>query len=263
MANTPKLKNYCPDCGPATINHTVARTSIILGFLIRTMTRPLGKVEDAVMDFVFPVIEPVMPGLFKTLSFFGLGKITDQLLDDNIERTKCIWKAAEKRGITMHQFRVLNRPTIIFFADFDGERVVFEGLPRPKGANRAALEWMDNKAIMKKKFKAGGIPVAKGGVAVTEAMALKLFRSLNRPVITKPNLGSRSRHTTTHITNEKEFLKAFRKARELSPWVIIEEELSGFVFRITLIGGKLAGALRREPPFVIGEIGRASCRERV
>jgi cyanophycin synthetase len=88
---------------------------------------------------------------------------------------------------------------------------------------------------------------------MTERGALKLFRQLNHPVIAKPNLGSRSRHTTTHINTEAELLTAFRKALKLSPWVVIEEELSGFVFRITLIGGKLAGALRREPPFVTGD----------
>ncbi len=253
MAEASSHKKICPDCGPATINHTVARTSIILGFLIRQMTTPLAWVEDAIVDFVFPKLEPLMPYFFRTLSFARLGGIADKLEDDNIERTKCLWKAAEARGIVMHQFRLLNRPTIIFFADFGGQRIVFEGLPRPVGSSRKALEWMDNKAIMKKKFQVGGIPVARGGVAMTEAGALKLFRKLKAPVITKPNLGSRSRHTTTHLMTEAELLKAFRKARQLSPWVVIEEELQGFVYRITLIGGKLAGALRREPPFVLGD----------
>lgn len=253
MVSTPQAKKYCPDCGPAPVNHLVSRTSIILGFLIRQMTTPLGFIEDAITDFIFPKLEPLMPYFFRGLSFLHLGGIADTLLPDNIERTKCLWQAAEARGIKMHQFRVLNRPTIIFFADFHGQRVIFEGLPRPKGVSRAALEWMDNKVMMKKKFLAGGIPVANGGVAMTEHGALNLFRRLKAPVITKPNLGSRSRHTTTHITTEPEFLKAFRKARALSPWVVIEEELVGFVFRITLIGGKLAGALRREPPFVVGD----------
>lgn len=253
MSETPKSRKYCPDCGPAPVNHLVSRTTIGIGFLIRMLATPLGKIEDVVVDFLFPRLEPLMPYLFRTLAACKLGQVTDKLLDDNIDRTKCLWKAAERRGITLHQFRVLNRPTIIFFADFGPERVIFEGLPRPKGSSRKALEWMDNKAIMKKKFQAGGIPVARGGTAMTERAALRLFRSLSHPVIAKPNLGSRSRHTTTHINTEQEMLTAFRKARQLSPWVVIEEELVGFVFRITLIGGKLAGALRREPPFVIAD----------
>ncbi|MES2087796.1 MAG: hypothetical protein V4467_02255 [Patescibacteria group bacterium] len=252
-ASITKNKNYCPDCGTAPLNHFASRTTIGLGFLIKVITTPLGKLEDIVVDIVFPKLEMIMPAIFRVLSWVHLVRITDVLEDDNIDRTKCLWKAAEARGIKMRQFRILNRPSILFIAEFKGEKVLFEGLPRPKKDSRAALEWMDNKVTMKKKFRAGGIPVANGGVAMTERGALKLFHTLNHPVITKPNLGSRSRHTTTHISTETELLKAFRKARQLSPWVVIEEELQGFVFRITLIGGKLAGALRREPPFVIGD----------
>jgi len=259
MTKNSSQKKICPDCGPATVNHMAARTTIILGFLIGVITKPFGKIEDAITGFLFPHLESFLPYFFKILVFFRLAVITDHLEDDNIERTKCLWRAAEKRGIKMRQFRIFNRPTIIFIAEFGGQSIVFEGLPRPKGDSSAALTWMDNKAIMKKKFQAGGIPVARGGVAMTERAALKLFHSLNHPVITKPNLGSRSRHTTTHIMTEQELLRAFCKARKLSPWVVIEEELAGFVYRITLIGGKLAGALRREPPFVMGN-GAATIR---
>ncbi len=253
--NEPSREKHCLDCGPAPVSHFAAKTSVILGFLIKKITRPFAFIEDRIVNFLFPRFEPVMPFFFKTLSFFGLGEVTDKCADDNIERTKCLWKAAEKRGIAMHQFRILKRPTIIFFADFKGKRRVFEGLPRPpkRGAAGSSLEWMDNKAVMKEKFKVGGIPVAKGEVAMTERKALAIFKTIGHPVIAKPNLGSRSRHTTIHISTEEALLTAFRKASKLSPWVVVEEELSGFVFRITLIGGKLAGALRREPPFVMGD----------
>lgn len=255
-------KKICPDCGPATVNHFVSKTTVIIGFLIRVITKPLGKIEDAVVDFLFPKLAPLMPYFFKVLAILRLVKITDKLEEDNIERTKCMWRAGEKYGVKLLQYRIFNRPTILFCAEYKGEKLVFEGLPRPKNASHKALEWMDNKGIMKKKFQAGGIPVARGGVAMTDRGALKLFHSQNKPVITKPNLGSRSRHTTTHIVDEKGLLEAFHKARQLSPWVVIEEELVGFVFRITLIGGKLVGALRREPPFVIGD-GIATVRSLV
>ena len=48
-------------------------------------------------------------------------------------------------------------------------------------------------------------------------------------------------------------MTAFRKAKQLSPWVVVEEELSGMVYRATLIGGELFGVIRREPPNVIGD----------
>src|SRR3989344_4910033 len=68
-----------------------------------------------------------------------------------------------------------------------------------------------------------------------------------------PSVGSRSRHTTIHIHNEDMLQKAFASAKKLSPFVILEEELRGSVFRIDLLGGKVAGILRRDPPFVFGD----------
>ena len=49
--------------------------------------------------------------------------------------------------------------------------------------------------------------------------------------------------------DEKNFIVAFKKARQLSPWVMIEEELTGYVHRGTVIGGKLIAVLRREPAY--------------
>jgi cyanophycin synthetase len=118
---------------------------------------------------------------------------------------------------------------------------------------------MDDKAKLKKHLAEAGLPVADGKVVFRTKTALELFEQLNKPVIVKPNEGSRSRHTTTHLSNKKDFLKAFHKAKQLSPWVMLEEELTGYVFRGTVVNKKFVAALRREPPYVIGD-GKASIR---
>jgi cyanophycin synthetase len=112
---------------------------------------------------------------------------------------------------------------------------------------------MDNKGTMKIKFLKEGLPVARGGAAFTKKKALQIFNSITKPVITKPNLGSRSRHTMIHLNTEKELIIGFKKAKKLSPLVIIEEELRGYLFRGTLIGGKLIGVVRRDQPEVKGD----------
>jgi len=45
----------------------------------------------------------------------------------------------------------------------------------------------------------------------------------------------------------------FKKAKKLSPLVVIEEELRGYLFRGTLIGGKLVGVVKRDQPEVKGD----------
>ncbi|MFA6251148.1 MAG: hypothetical protein WC603_00775 [Candidatus Paceibacterota bacterium] len=242
-----KNKNYCPDCGGAQTIHFVAYVSVLLGALFEPWTNWIGKViPESSFDWLGPT-------LTKILTFLKLGKITYEPKEDDSGRTRVLWEEAIKRGIKMYEFRLFGIGHDIFVSEYKGHKRFFDVLPRPDKYNPKGLEWMDDKGKMKKHFKKAGIKVANGRVVHSVRKALKVFNSLEKPVITKPNLGSRSRHTTTHISDKKEFIIAFKKARQLSPWVMIEEELSGYVFRGTLIGGKLIAVLRREPAYVIGD----------
>jgi D-alanine-D-alanine ligase-like ATP-grasp enzyme len=242
-----KSKHYCPDCGGAQVNHLLTYTSILLGVLVEPWTNWVGNlIPERAFDWMGP-------SLTKTLTFLKLGKITYEPKEDDSGRTQVLWEEAIKRGINMYEFRLFGIGHDIFVSDYKGDKMFFDVLPRPKIYNTKGLEWMDNKGEMKKHFSKAGIKIAKGGVTHSIKNALKIFHSLDKPVITKPNLGSRSRHTTTHLSTEEEFLIGFKKARQLSPWVMIEEELSGYVFRGTVIGGKLIACLRREPAYVIGD----------
>jgi len=242
-----KQKKYCVDCGGAQGNHSISYISILLGALIEPWTNWISKmVPESSFDWLGPT-------LTKTLTFLKLGKITCEPKEDDSGRTRVLWEEAIKRGINMYEFRLFGIGHNIFVTEYKGDKRFFDVLPRPKIYNPKGLEWMDDKGKMKKHFEKVGIKVARGGVACFKKNALKIFHSLNKPIITKPNQGSRSRHTTTHISDDTEFLIAFKKARQLSPWVVIEEELTGYVFRGTVIGGKLIAVLRREPAYVIGD----------
>lgn len=240
-------KKYCPDCGGSQVNHTVVYMSVLLGSIVEPWTNWMGKlIPEESLEWMGPV-------LTKTLTFLHLGKITKEPKPDDSGRTLVLWEEAKKRGIDMYEFRLFGIGHDIFVSKYKGEMRFFDVLPRPKHYNPKGLEWMDNKNEMKKHFRKAGIPVAAGDITCSKEKALKIFNELQKPVITKPNLGSRSRHTTTHISDENEFVIAFKKAQQLAPNVMIEEELSGYVFRGTLIGKKLIAVLRREPAYVIGD----------
>jgi len=242
-----KNKKYCPDCGGAQVNHFFSYASVVIESIMEPLTNWISRlVPETVFD-------PIGPALAKTLTFLRLGKITYEPEKDDSGRTYVLWEEAKKRGIKMYEFRLFNIGRNVFVSEYNGEKRYFECLPRPKGSNPKGLKWMDDKSEVKKHFKKAGIKVANGDVVFSKRKALKIFNSLNKPVIVKPNTGSRSRHTTIHIDNEKDFLIAFKKAKQLSPFIMIEEELSGYVFRGTLIGGKLVATLRREPAYVIGD----------
>jgi D-alanine-D-alanine ligase-like ATP-grasp enzyme len=243
----------CKDCEPAQENHFVAYTSVVLGWIdepfFRTMEYIFKNTADKIADkFSIP--------FFYLMTTLRLGYYTYEPNEKDTYRTKCFWDEANRRGIKMKQFH-LGPVHDTFIAEYKGKKIQFDGLPRPTLETSPALMWMDNKGIMKKKFQKEGIPVAHGGVAFTKRGAMKIFNNVkktqNSPLITKPNLGSRSRHTMIHINTPEELIIGFKKAKKLSPLVIVEEELRGFLFRGTLIDKKLVGVVKRDQPEVIGD----------
>ena len=246
---------HCKDCEPAQEIHAVAYISVILGWIdepfFDLMERVFKNAAEKLGDFI------TLP-FFNLMVFLRLGRWSYAPDKDDSWRTKCFWDEATRRGIKMKEFHLgpINNGFVAEFKkDGKSKKIIFDGLPRPGMKDSPALKWMDNKGIMKEKFMSVGLPVAPGGVAWSVNGALKIFNRLQnpkRPVITKPNLGSRSRHTMIHINTEEDLIVGFKKARQLSPLVVVEEELRGFLFRGTLVGGKLAGVVKRDQPEVTG-----------
>lgn len=246
-------KQSCPDCGNAPVNHWVEKTMITLEWLLSPINRFLDAIWRTIEPAVNPITNKVLPPFLKVLLFLHLGVRRNEPNEKTGGRARCFWEEAKRRGIDMWEFSLFGMSKELFVATWKGRTITFDGLPRPGGKSTESLLWMDNKNIMKQKFRKAGIPVAKGGVACSYRGALKIFKGLTPPVIAKPHEGSRSRHTTIHIETPEELRIAFQKANQLSPFVIIEEELVGMVHRGTLIGGRVIGILRREPACVTGD----------
>jgi hypothetical protein len=240
---------HCKDCEPAQQIHWVAYTTVILNWIIEPF---FDFMEILFKRPVEAISEKTSIPFFRLMTFLRLAHFTDQPSKKDSFRTKCFWDEAIKRGIKMQEFH-LGPIKNIFMAEYHGKKITFDGLPRPNTDKSSALKWMDDKGIMKKKFQKVGLPVANGGVAFNKSSALKIFNRGLKPVIAKPNLGSRSRHTTIHINTKDELITAFKNANKISPLVVIEEELSGSLFRGTLVGGKLVGVVKRDPPQVVGD----------
>jgi len=240
---------HCKDCEPAQEIHFIAYLSVVFGWLDEPF---FDLMELFFKSTAEKISNKITVPFFKTMVFLKLGYFSDQPDEKDTWRTKCFWEEATRRGIKMREFH-LGPIRDGFIAEYKGKTIIFDGLPRPGSQESASLKWMDNKGTMKIKFLKEGLPVAPGGVAFTKKNALKIFNSIKKPVITKPNLGSRSRHTMIHINTPEDLIAGFKKAKKLSPLVIIEEELRGYLFRGTLIGGKLVGVVKRDQPEVTGD----------
>ncbi len=249
----------CPDCEPAQVNHLIIRSGAYLGLVLKPLLSPIDRLlRLAPTARSFSLFDLAGPLALRAAAFLRIGVLTSELTEDDSDRTRCLVEEARRRGITIAQFK-LGAFKDIFIATYGGTTRCFDGLPRPVGPEAESLSWMDNKPKMRERFIESGIPVARGASAFSEREAVRIFHSLTKPAIVKPYSGSRSRHTTIHIETEAQLKTAFRNAKVLSPYALLEEELEGFVYRGTLIGGKLVAVMRREPPHIIGN-GRESVR---
>lgn len=241
----------CLYCGANPIPHTLEwyheTTDIFFGPLRRALiySYPGIILQKLMAKFFY--------GFALVLSKIGVLKFSTDSEKIKIPRAKVLWDEALARGIEISEMRVFNRSIDVYVAKISGKKLVFNGLPRLQDYYNVALDWVDDKYLLKKALSHAGLPVAKGSSHVTYYSALKTFRALQKPVIVKPRIGSRGRHTTTHIYTEQQFKKAYRIAKKLCAWVIVEEHLFGPVWRGTVVAGKCVGVLGGEPPKVVGD----------
>jgi len=285
------MKYSCSDCGTSPVNHKIAYWSIVVNWVFWPLTCLSDKLFSKFAHRLEPLISDYLAS--KLLKFFarlGIAKIKTEPDAQDELMLQCMWEEAIKRGIKIEEFILLNkrrgiciayykerigrrRPPVsglrhnclyqYFFLKNPDKQLIccFDRLPRPLEISQS-INWMDNKSILKKKFIQAGIPVARGQAVFCFGSAKKVFHSLGKPVIVKPHIGSGSRHTIMHIIDEGELVSAVNCAKKLSPLVIIEEELIGPVYRITSIGGKIVGIIRRDKPQVFGT-GRSTIKSLV
>lgn len=213
------------------------------------------------------IIPPFSAFLFYCAKFFGILRLRADRTACKVRRAQVLWEEAEKRGIAMSEVLLFGKPIDVYVAErlnnqpigqsanqhISQRGIIFSGLPRPQGYDNRWLELMDDKFLLKQKLRAANFPVPRGGSVTGTAAALKIFGRIDKPAIVKPRAGSRGRHTTTFIYSEADLRRAVKIAQQLCHWVIVEEQLTGPIFRATVIGGKLAGVLRGDEPQITGD----------
>jgi D-alanine-D-alanine ligase-like ATP-grasp enzyme len=241
----------CLYCGNNPINHPTHKfygsVDIMLTPLRQKIMRGwFGQFTDTLGTWI--ALE-----LFHLLKPIGLIKINRDISQVPFERAKTLWAEANARNIPFEEIKPFNQSIDLYRATIRGQPIYFMNMPRKEDVITSNLSWIDDKHLLKQKLLEHNFPVASGGSFTNLADALKTFETLDKPVIVKPRAGSRGRHTTTLVNNEEELRKAFKIAKQLCHWVIVEEHLFGDVQRATIIGNQLIGVLGGSPPRVKGD----------
>lgn len=248
--NTEKSK-ICSACGTSPVNHHFL-------FVSNTLEEILGRTEKlfSKLKSSFKLVrlaDAVEKALHNLLALFGLVRYNSDIEKATTGRSRLVWEEAQRRGIHMEQVVVLGKYMDNYRAKINGKIFYFESLPIPPSLPQSGYSWVDDKYKLAKKLKNLGIKSPNTKKVSDLQSALHTFDEFNKPLIIKPKHGSRSRHTTTNINTKEELEKAFHLAREISPYLVMQEHLSGSVYRATTILGELVGFFRADPPQVAGD----------
>lgn len=246
-----KKKKTCQQCGNNQTNHNISWISNTLSVLLEpidsiVLGSMLGRLADALLRYM---TKPYLYTL-RTLRLISWNTDKEKALT---KRSYVIWEEAEKRGIRMEQLVIFKRPVEFYRAFLNNKTLYFESIPQTKKGYTASLTWMDDKLRLKKNLNKKNIPTPQGGSAYTFAQAKAIFEKIQHPVIIKPRIGSRGRHTTTYIETLEDLQKAYTSAKKLCFFVIVEEHLIGSVYRGTCVNNTVYGILEGAPPHISGD----------
>ena len=251
----------CADCGNSPVNHFEAYVSHTLSvWSSRAAKKRRAGMFGAfrtLSDRLYAILEPIF---FVLLSHVPGAHFSHDVSKARTYRSQVIWEEAMRRGIHMEQLVFFKLYTDIYRAKIRGSWNYFISIPIPPERANDSAAWMDDKFLLKDALRSVGV-ASPHIVSVTSLQAaLREFYEL-RPVVVKPQSGSRGRHTTVNVTTEQELTAAFKSAQKLCRYVAIEHYIEcGSVCRATVIGGKLAGFFQAHPPRVLGD-GRSTVAE--
>jgi cyanophycin synthetase len=241
----------CSACGTSPVNHTVARISNIVDEIIDKVIRaPFSSLH---LPYEEALTNSIQGKFIQFFSLVGLIRFSTDATKALSGRSELIWQEALRRGIRMEQIMFWGRYLEQYRAQINGRWFYFESLPVPPWLPQRNYSWVDDKFVLAHVLEKEGIPVPKARLADSWKDAERAFNELTKPVIIKPRIGSRGRHTTTNITTLTELRAAYDLAREIARELVIEEHLFGSVCRATVVGGKLVGFFRGDPPKVQGD----------
>lgn len=245
-------KNKCEYCGDSPVNHRLAYMGQTIGvyfepiFIFVTKNKLARKFLEWLADsfqkfFYFTSIK-------MQILHYGKNKV-----DAVTGRSRVIWDEAEKRGITMRQVIIYGKPIEQYRAKINGAWQYFESLPIPKNLPQNGYDFVDDKVKLKDVLLKHSISVPKSISVSSKQEAIDAFNKLNKPVIVKPRIGSRGRHTTVYINTEKELIDAYNIANQICKFIAVEEYLIGPVCRATVVNNKLVGYFVAYPPMITGD----------
>ncbi len=241
----------CSYCGEAPVNHTACYIENLFSHTVDSHISWTVKHSPRFLKN-FANWVPIL--IFNTLAKLNLANFSSDIDKAKTFRSRVVWEEAGRRGIAMEQIFIGKKPIDWYRAKLGSKIIYFESIPIQPEFLDLKQDW-DNKIVLKKELLKYNIPVPKYiGISPINFSSLEeIFSKLEKPVIVKPLIGSRARHTVTNINSFEHFKKGIAITRQISPYIVVEEHLNGYICRATMVNKILAGFYRGQVPSVFGD----------
>jgi cyanophycin synthetase len=208
-----------------------------------------------------PIFQFVIDRSVRVLTFFGLANWQTDFNQENIDsRARAMIEEGEKLGISFQRLKLFQKESELFQATKDGRQIVFKHLPLGRSYRRTQQDRVDDKWYIKQLLIKNKLPIVAGQLVLTVGQALRVARELGYPVIVKPRLGSLSKGVYLNNFNSQKLKESFQKSRRWGYQLLIEPQVTGDDYRVTLVGGKMKAVAKRESASVIGD-GQSSIKK--
>ncbi|MEO6540662.1 MAG: ATP-grasp domain-containing protein, partial [Ferruginibacter sp.] len=161
------------------------------------------------------------------------GSIVDEAVKRGIPYIRLNKQSLVQLGYGMHQKRI--RATIA------------------STTSSIAVDIAGDKEETKNLLGAAEIPVPKGIIIYSDDNIQDAINKVGFPFVIKPVNGNHGKGATTNITTQEQAEKALEAARRFGRNVICEKYITGFDFRVLVIGYKFICAALRTPASVTGD----------
>ena len=217
----PHRKNSsCVYCGDAPVNHTLFYVISLFGMVV---DNHILKVTRYAPDFMKDFVDWLMMSFFEILLFLHLADLSEDINKANTFRSRVVWEEARRRDIEMKQVIMFGRPLDQYRVKIKGKTIYFNSLPIPPKLLSMKKNW-DDKFLLKQEFSKQNVPIPEyfSFPIFYPQNIEKIFSKIKKPLIVKPRVGSRGRHTVTNIHTLEQFKSGIDVAKQICSYLVAE-----------------------------------------
>lgn len=243
ISNTPLRLRHCDACGEMRVIHPLEK------FL--SWVEEYTEHESARVVPVYKQNAKSAYARARLMMKLKLGTLHANANHSVDSRVHALYEGAAAEGLTLLDYEFLGKHISYFLLDESGSVLQFVHLPHELLPYHAPICIDDKYALAQFLIKQQlQVPQTWLVKSVSDTSLLDIHC---RPLVVKPCIGTRGRHTTLHHDSLGALKEGIRLALQVSTRVVIQEELQGTVYRFTVVGGRSVYAAKREYPHVIGD----------